>query len=70
MLNIFVKPSLGADGEPMIVRDVVDMQPLAADGAWKPRNGYWLDRVRDGDVSDCTAEKKAATAKRPKPPRK
>jgi hypothetical protein len=58
MQNIFVKPSLGEDGLPVLVRDVVDMQPLDPAGAWKPRNGYWLDRVRDGDVVDETASHK------------
>ena len=33
------------------VRDPETRQPLQPDGAEKPRNGYWLRRLQDGDVT-------------------
>ncbi len=42
---IRIKPKLG-----LIVRDPVTYRPLAVDGEDKPRDQYWMRRLRDGDV--------------------
>jgi hypothetical protein len=42
---IHIKPKLG-----LIVRDPVTYRPLAVDGEDKPRDQYWMRRLRDGDV--------------------
>lgn len=34
----------------LIVRDPTTGKPLQAAGEPKPRNSYWLRRLRDGDV--------------------
>lgn len=52
--NVFVKPALGPDGKPVLVRDVFNkFKPLDAAGEWKPRNEYWLRRLRDNDVVEA-----------------
>ncbi len=45
------------------VLDPVTFQALPSTGEVKPRNGYWLRRIKDGDVIEIT-EKKAT--KKPK----
>lgn len=42
---MFVKPKLG-----LIVRDPVSKRPLPLEGGDVPREGYWLRRLRSGDV--------------------
>lgn len=43
-----VKPKEG-----YVVRDPHSMRALNAEGEEKPRNQYWLRRLRDGDVVLC-----------------
>lgn len=46
-----IKPKLG-----LIVRDPVTFRPLAVEGENKPRDQYWMRRLRDGDVVKVTVE--------------
>lgn len=46
MEQIKIKPA-SADIQ---VRDPETFEPLNAKGEEKPRNAYWLARLRDGDV--------------------
>ncbi|MCB1452399.1 MAG: DUF2635 domain-containing protein [Rhizobiaceae bacterium] len=54
MTNFFLKPALGADGAPVLVRDPETHVPLSALGEWKQAVPYWMRRLRDGDVIDAT----------------
>lgn len=38
----------------LTVRDPDNRVPLPPEGAEKPRNGYWLRRLQDGDVTLAT----------------
>jgi len=38
--------------------------PLAEDGAWVPRNAYWLRRLREGSVEEAREPNKAPAKKR------
>jgi hypothetical protein len=42
---MFVKPKPG-----LVVRDPISKRPLPAEGAEVPAEGYWLRRLRSGDV--------------------
>ncbi len=42
---MFVKPKTG-----LVVRDPVSKRALPAEGADVPASGYWMRRLRDGDV--------------------
>lgn len=53
--KIFIKP---ADGRQ--VRDPVTKEPLYAEGDSKPRNSYWLRRIKDGDVVIVSPVKRKA----------
>ena len=48
----------------LIVRDPRTRKPLAEDGEFKDRSGYWLRRMREGSVSlqPLPAVKSAAAA--------
>ncbi len=48
--TLHIKPKAGLD-----VIDPVSFAPLAAEGESKPRNTYWLRRLRDGDVEEIPA---------------
>ncbi len=58
MQTIKVKPQQG-----LLVRDPETRKQLKATGEEKPRNVYWLRRIKDGSVIEVTAKatKKAAT---------
>ncbi|WP_336844981.1 DUF2635 domain-containing protein [Providencia rettgeri] len=45
MSFLYIKPVSG-----VTVRDPETYQPLAAEGEVKPRNAFWLRRLKDGDV--------------------
>jgi hypothetical protein len=47
--TIHIVPSPG-----LTVRDPETRTPLPPEGAEKPRNGYWLRRLQDGDVTLAT----------------
>ena len=49
-MNVFLLPALGADGQPVLVRDPITRKPLDPNGEWKPHNGFWERRLRDKDV--------------------
>lgn len=53
--KIFIKPAEGRQ-----VRDPITKEPLAAEGDSKPRNSYWLRRVKEGDVVISSPVKKKA----------
>ena len=55
--KVFVLPVEGR-----LCRDPITMKPLNPEGEQKPRDGYWLRRIRCGD---CTKTK--AKAAQPKP---
>jgi hypothetical protein len=55
MLTMFVKPMPG-----LIVRHPVTRLPLAAEGEEKPRNSYWLRRIREKSVTEETPPEAAA----------
>lgn len=42
---MFVKPKDG-----LIVRDPATKRIIAAEGSEVPQSGYWMRRLRDGDV--------------------
>ncbi|MGL4225950.1 MAG: DUF2635 domain-containing protein [Vibrio sp.] len=62
METIKVKPLNG-----LIVRDPETREPLSLEGETKPRNPYWLRRVKDKSVAIVSAEfttaEKVATTK-------
>jgi hypothetical protein len=47
--SFYICPAEGA-----LVRDPITFDPLPATGANKPRNSFWLRRMRDGEVHECT----------------
>jgi hypothetical protein len=51
--ELFIKPAPGC-----LVRDPRTKAPLAADGENKPKNGFWLRRLRDGSVVKADKPKK------------
>ncbi|MGR6980811.1 DUF2635 domain-containing protein [Testudinibacter sp. P27/CKL/0425] len=51
---IKIKPKSG-----LIIRDPETLEQLAGKGEDKPRNSYWLKRLKDGDVEQV--ETKQAT---------
>jgi len=51
METFFIKPNYD------IVRDPASFEALPKDGAYVPKNAYWLRRLRDGDVSLAKATK-------------
>lgn len=55
MTTLKIKPTAG-----MIARDPQTLQVLAEQGEEKPRNSYWLKRLKDGDVIIVTDAKKGA----------
>lgn len=57
MTELHIKPTPG-----VVVRDPETYEPLAPKGEKKPRNGFWLRRLKDGDVLHVTSatEKKGA----------
>jgi len=57
---ITIKPALGADGQPLVVRDPVTMIPLKAEGEPKERSSHWIRRLKAGDVVEVSAAKTAA----------
>ena len=52
MKTIKVKPKKG-----LLVRDPETREPLKAKGEEKPRNTYWLRRIKDESVIELTAKK-------------
>lgn len=47
----------------LIVRDPNDGKPLKETGEEKPRNIYWLRRIKDKSVVDMNAKKTTAQTK-------
>lgn len=45
MTILHIKPVSG-----LTIRDPETYKPLAAEGEVKPRNAFWLRRLKDGDV--------------------
>lgn len=48
----------------LIVRDPRTLKPLSPNGETKPKNGYWLRRLREGSVTKtapAAADKQAGT---------
>lgn len=58
MATIKIKPLNG-----LIVRDPETREPLKVEGEEKPRNPYWLRRIKDKSV-ELVIEEKAKTAKK------
>jgi hypothetical protein len=50
MADLYLKPAPGRR-----VLDPVTHEPLAPEGEVKPRTGFWLRRLKDGDVEDLAA---------------
>ncbi|WP_392434957.1 DUF2635 domain-containing protein [Yersinia sp. HM-2024] len=59
MTELHIKPAPG-----LTVRDPDSYEPLAAKGEKKPRTGFWLRRLKDGDVVTVTAVVDAAAPKK------
>lgn len=59
MTDLHIKPAPG-----LTVRDPDSYEPLAAKGEKKPRTGFWLRRLKDGDVVTVTATVDAAAPKK------
>ncbi|OWF79062.1 DUF2635 domain-containing protein [Yersinia alsatica] len=59
MTELHIKPAPG-----LTVRDPDSYEPLAAKGEKKPRTGFWLRRLKDGDVVTVTATVDAAVPKK------
>lgn len=59
MTELHIKPAPG-----LTVRDPDSYEPLAAKGEKKPRTGFWLRRLKDGDVVTVTATVDAAAPKK------
>lgn len=57
MTELHLKPVSG-----LTVRDPETLQPLAEKGERKPRNTYWLRRLKDGDVTEVQAAQKKGTS--------
>ena len=53
MNTMRIKPSR----KDVVVRDPETRRPLAAKGEEKPKNTYWLRRLRDGDVVEVGGKK-------------
>lgn len=49
----------------LVVRDPDTAQPLPAEGAEKPKTGYWLRRLMDQDVTEATAPEPPAADEAP-----
>jgi len=62
MTNVFLKPACDAAGAPLLVRDPVTMRPLAAEGEWKTKSGYWIRRERDKEVIEASPPGEPAAA--------
>lgn len=60
MTDLFIKPAPGC-----LVRDPRTLKPLDAEGEAKPKNPYWLRRLREGSVVKIDRPK--ASAAKPKP---
>lgn len=56
MRTFKIKPKKG-----LTVKDPKTLEPLKATGEEKPRNAYWLRRLKDGSVFEVTNK---ATAKK------
>jgi hypothetical protein len=69
MSNVFVTPR-AIDGAPAIVPDPQTKQPLNPRGEWKPRDAYWLRRLRDGDVIEIDPPPATKPAAAPPPAKK
>jgi hypothetical protein len=67
MQNFFLKPGVDASGAPLFVRDPQSGKPLAAAGEWKPKDSFWLHRVRDKDVIETTPPTQPMKAPAAKP---
>ncbi|AXF74865.1 DUF2635 domain-containing protein [Erwinia tracheiphila] len=50
MTELYIKPVPG-----LTVRDPDTYEPLAVNGEKKPCTGFWLRRLKDGDVVAVTA---------------
>jgi hypothetical protein len=68
MQNFFIKPGVDASGAPLFVRDPQSGKPLASVGEWKPKDSFWLHRVRDKDVIETSPAAQPMKASAPKPP--
>ncbi|WED29869.1 DUF2635 domain-containing protein [Vibrio sp. DW001] len=58
MATFKVKPKQG-----LLVRDPDTRTPLKAEGEEKPRDTYWLRRIKDGSVTQMTSNTKASTVR-------
>lgn len=59
MTELHIKPAPG-----LTVRDPDSYEPLAEKGEKKPRTGFWLRRLKDGDVVTVTATVDAAVSRK------
>ncbi|EKN3738792.1 MULTISPECIES: DUF2635 domain-containing protein [Yersinia] len=59
MTELHLKPAPG-----LMVRDPDSYEPLAAKGEKKPRTGFWLRRLKDGDVVTVTAAAETVAPKK------
>ncbi|MGX8942165.1 DUF2635 domain-containing protein [Symbiopectobacterium sp. Eva_TO] len=50
------------------VREPNSLRMLPDDGAWVPRNGFWLRRLRFNDVLETSAPRKIAGSRQKSPP--
>jgi hypothetical protein len=59
---MFVKPGINPEtGKPFVVRIPRTFAALAAEGEEVPANGFWIQRLAQGDVVSATAPAAANT---------
>lgn len=69
MPTAYVKPALGADGQPLLVRQPDhDWLPLPPEGGFVVLDEYWSRRIRDRDVIETEPPSEPPTEPEPVEP--
>jgi len=57
--KVFVKPGIGADGQPFVIPNPATGRPLSADGEWVPNDRIARRRLHDRDWVEATPQSPA-----------